>query len=123
MRKSTVMRTNQAQRRSSCPQRQRRRTTLVGASRITVSFRPAIPPRVAPQQSPLPLRRFGYHSVSTHFGTRNAKASPRYSRRGRRKPKWPILCLTTKAPYKGWGEGNQTRGFLTALGNPLNVHY
>ena len=30
---------------------------LAGASGITVSFRPAIPRQVAPQQSPLPLRR------------------------------------------------------------------
>jgi uncharacterized cupin superfamily protein len=36
---------------------------FAGAGCITVSFRPAIPRRVAPQQSPLPLRRHG-HSTS-----------------------------------------------------------
>src|SRR6266446_3575273 len=106
MRKSTVMPT--ATTRRLRHQRQRRRTMFVGASRIAVSFRPVIPPRVAPQQSPRPLRRFGYYSVSAHFGTRNASASPRYSRRGRKRSKWPKLRLTTKAPYKGWGEGGQS---------------
>src|SRR5690349_17560500 len=38
-------------------EQRRRRASPVGAGRITVSFRPAIPWRVAPQQSPLPLRR------------------------------------------------------------------
>ena len=37
---------------------------LAGASGITVSFRPAIPRQVAPQQSPLPLRRHAQCSVS-----------------------------------------------------------
>jgi len=37
---------------------------LAGASGITVSFRPAIPRQVAPQQSPLPLRRRGQCSDS-----------------------------------------------------------
>jgi hypothetical protein len=36
---------------------------LAGASGITVSFRPAIPRQVAPQQSPLPLRRHAQCSV------------------------------------------------------------
>ncbi len=54
---------------------------LAGASGITVSFRPAIPRQVAPQQSPLPLRRHAQCSVKEeHVAT---------------------LYLTTKAPYKG----------------------
>src|SRR5438270_9784786 len=40
----------------------------VGAGRITVSFRPAIPRRVAPQQSPLPLRRPGQCTTGRHPG-------------------------------------------------------
>src|ERR1700750_268086 len=46
------------------PEQRRRRASPVGAGRITVSFRPAIPWRVAPQQSPLPLRR-PRHSTPT----------------------------------------------------------
>jgi hypothetical protein len=50
MRKSTVMPNHGHEQR-------RRRASPVGVGRITVSFRPAIPWRVAPRQSPLPLRR------------------------------------------------------------------
>jgi hypothetical protein len=41
---------------------------LAGAGCITVSFRPAIPRRVAPQQSPLPLRRHGHPTPSSTPG-------------------------------------------------------
>ena len=65
---------------------------LAGAGCITVSFRPAIPRRVAPQQSPLPLRRHG-HSISLFtpgianmlanlrlsFGTFYSPVHPRHS--------------------------------------------
>jgi hypothetical protein len=46
---------------------------LAGASGITVSFRPAIPRQVAPQQSPLPLRRH----PSVAFPAATAKGAER----------------------------------------------
>ena len=49
----------------------RRRAARVGVGRITVSFRPAIPRRVAPQQNPLPLHRPRCTST-LHCGTTNA---------------------------------------------------
>jgi hypothetical protein len=42
--------------------------TSSARSSITVSFRPAIPRRVAPQQSPLPLRRHKKHTSFFHSG-------------------------------------------------------
>src|ERR1700681_3949966 len=50
----------------------RRRASPVGVDRITVSFRPAIPRRVAPQQSPLPLRRPRQCTSLDHSGTIDA---------------------------------------------------
>jgi hypothetical protein len=50
----------------------RRRASPVGVDRITVSFRPAIPRRVAPQQSPLPLRRHRQCTSLDHSGTIDA---------------------------------------------------
>ena len=74
---------------------------LVGASRITVSFRPAIPPRVAPQQSPLPLRRFAYYSVSAHFGTRNA--TRRDTRGEEKESQVAKIVLDFESPIQGLG--------------------
>jgi hypothetical protein len=51
------------------PEQRRRRASPVGAGRITVSFRPAIPRWVAPQQSPLPLRRPRPCTTGLHPGT------------------------------------------------------
>ena len=53
-------------------QERRRRASPVGAGRSTVSFRPAIPWRVAPQQSPLPLRRPRQSTSAVPCGTINS---------------------------------------------------
>ena len=52
-------------------EQRRRRASPVDAGRITVSFRPAIPWRVAPQQSPLPLRRPRQSTPTLPCGTIN----------------------------------------------------
>jgi len=75
---------------------------LAGASGITVSFRPAIPRQVAPQQSPLPLRRHAQCSVSAAI----AKGAER-------KRSMCNFVLDNESPYKGWGEGDQILSFVT----------
>ena len=52
---------------------------FAGAGCITVSFRPAIPRRVAPQQSPLPLRRHGHPISPFTPGIANRPANLRLS--------------------------------------------
>jgi hypothetical protein len=80
--------------------------TLAGAGCITVSYRPAIPRRVAPQQSPLPLRRHRHFTSPSTPGIVNVPANLRLSFGTFYSPSTPgianvpanlflISCLTT----------------------------
>ena len=81
MRKSTV--TSMNPRHSLCPQQQHRRAGLVGVGLITMSFRPAIPRRVASQQSPLPLYRLDHYNIIVHSGTLKCAGQFRHTKNGR----------------------------------------
>jgi hypothetical protein len=69
--------------RSPPPESQRRRASPAGVACITVSVRSAIPRRVAPQQSPLPLHRRRHYSSIVHSGITRMPANL-----------LPVPCLT-----------------------------
>jgi hypothetical protein len=76
--------------------------SLAGPALIAVSFQPAIPRRVAPQQSPLPLHRPTANLLLFHAGMNPPPANPcpqfRVSPKGCSPP---LLCSNSQAPPPG----------------------